>query len=351
MIHKHTIESPAPNAPAAAGSLAIAGSLPIADSLPTAEGLVFRPLCVDDVDAWLELIKRIAAFEKAPSYTQHSVLLASFSDTVNPVRDNSIVGIDGHGELRAFGRVLKNRAGEKAYVLGGVDPLWQRRGVGTAVLAWQESVVAARFLADGQFPVKARNYVEEDNPALQALLAGTGYSVVRYYSEMLRALEQLPAVPTPVGISIVPLTPQLSEAVRVAHNDAFVDHWGSEPRSPEQWEIFMSHEHLRTELSAVAIDSLNGAVAGYQLASVDPGKQAQNGRREGYTELLGVPRRWRGRGIAPALLSDAMARFAAAGLDHASLDVDTENPTGASRLYKDMGYSPQRQSMAWEKLL
>ena len=50
-------------------------------------------------------------------------------------------------------------------------------------------------------------------------------------------------------------------------------------------------------------------------------------------------REFRGRGIAQALLADAMRRFAAAGMEVASLDVDSENPTGALALYVKMGYA------------
>lgn len=316
---------------------------------PVVAGLTFRPLAEPDVDAWLELVKRIAAHEKAPWHAQYSELVAAIFDEVNPVTENSIVGVDKSGVPRAFGRVSKNVAGEKAHVSGGVDPSWQRRGVGAAILAWQEAQTAARFLQDGQGHPTARDYVEEDNPALAALLSDAGYSIVRYFSEMVRPLDQAPETTALEGISIVTWTPDLSEAARVAHNEAFADHWGSEPRSVEQWQIQMKHEHLRLDLSTLAMDNATGEVLGYQLASVDP--ESTNGRKEGYTELLGVRRPWRGRGIAPALLLDAMARFSAAGLEFAALDVDTENPSGAHGLYARMGYVPVRSSMAWDKAL
>jgi ribosomal protein S18 acetylase RimI-like enzyme len=75
------------------------------------------------------------------------------------------------------------------------------------------------------------------------------------------------------------------------------------------------------------------------------------GFSEGYTDLLGVRREFRGRGIARALLADAMRRFAAAGLDKASLDVDSENPSGALALYTKMGYVAVNRSLAWDKEL
>ncbi|MNI73700.1 Acetyltransferase (GNAT) family protein [compost metagenome] len=62
-------------------------------------------------------------------------------------------------------------------------------------------------------------------------------------------------------------------------------------------------------------------------------------------------RAYRGRGIAQALLADAMQRYASAGMDVASLDVDSANPTGALELYLGMGYTPVNRSMTWEKML
>ena len=330
--------------------------------LPHADGLVFRPPLIGDVDAWLGLVKRIAAFENAPWHAQRSELEAALADPGNPVAENALVGVDADGVLRAYAGVSKNPAGDKANVQGGVDPLWRRRGVGAALLAWQEAQAAARFAVDNALVLdnvqapdprvpKVRNHVEEDNVGQRALLAGAGYSVVRYYSQMQRPLLDLPAVQAPEGITITPLTDELSEAVRLAHNEAFADHWGSEPRTQERWAVEMRHEHLRQDLCTVAVDSTTGEVAGYQLVTVDPGDLRPGHGGEGYTELLGVRREWRGRGIAPALLADAMTRFVQAGLDRAALDVDTENPSGALRLYESMGYQPVRRSMVWDKLL
>lgn len=333
---------------------------------PHSDGLVFRPLRPDDVAGWLALVKRIAAFEEAPWHAQRSELESTFSDVVNPAAGNTMAGVDADGVLRAYGGVEKNPAGDKAIIQGGVDPLWRRRGVGAAVLAWQEAQARARFAADNAaagnaaagnaggtepHPAKVRNHVEENNPGQQALLAGAGYSVVRYYAQMQRPLAEIPAVAVPEGITIMPVTAELENAVRLAHNEAFADHWGSEPRTPERWALLMRHEHSRLDLCTAAVDTATGEVVGYQMTSVDPDEVKDGIGGEGYTELLGVRRAWRGRGLAPALLADAMARYAAAGLNRAALDVDTENPSGALGLYERMGYVPVRRSMVWDKLL
>lgn len=322
-----------------------------AHPFPHVAGLEFRPLVPEDVDSWLALVKRIAAFEEAPWHAQRSELEAVVTDSLNPAVSNTLAGVDADGVLRVYGAVAKSPDGDKSDIWGGVDPLWRRRGVGAAVLLWQERQAAARFAADGVRVAKVRLHVEENNAGARALLSVAGYSVVRYYAAMQRSLERIPAVPMPAGITIVALTAELSDAVRCAHNEAFADHWGSEPRSPERWAVQMRHELMRLDLSTAAVDDATGEVAAYQLATVDPAAAVESGAGEGYTELLGVRRAWRGRGLAPAMLADAMRRFAAAGLGCAGLDVDTENPSGALGLYERMGYLPVRRSMVWDKVL
>lgn len=71
------------------------------------------------------------------------------------------------------------------------------------------------------------------------------------------------------------------------------------------------------------------------------------GCTSGYTELLGVRRPWRGRGIAVALLAAVMAAYRADGTDYAELGVDTANPSGAHGLYAALGYRFTHGSTLW----
>lgn len=324
---------------------------PASRQLPAADGLEFRPLAAGDVQSWLDLVVRIAEAEGAPWHDQRSDLEEVLESSQDPVAENTLVGLDADGVPRAYGFVSKNPASSYGYAFGGVDPQWQRKRIGAAVLAWQEDRLRIRCAADGLDKAAGRIYAEEINPARTALLTRAGYAVVRYFSEMLRPLAEVPEVTLPEGISIVPFTPELAEAVRLAHNEAFADHWGSAPRSKERWGFLLRHESLRQDWSAVALDDATGEVAGYQMSMYDTERFAREGRQEGYTEILGVRRAWRGRGIAQAILADAMARYKAAGMDHACLDVDTENPSGALGLYEHMGYRALRRTVAWDKAL
>jgi ribosomal protein S18 acetylase RimI-like enzyme len=326
--------------------------------------LQWRPVSAGDLDSWAALIARTAAVEQPVWFERRADLAQIAESKNNPVGQNAVLGFDADGVPRAYARLTKNQDGAKAHGFCAVDPQWQRRGVGSALLQWLEARTRQRFAEDAgkakegsvgnkqPVPPRLRIFIEQKQQHQVALLEESGYEVVRYYNEMHRPLSApLPEAPLAHGLELVPMEPGLSEAVRLAHNQVFADHWGSEPRDEEGWGFVVNDPLARPDLSAVALESSTGEVVGYQLASHDPETAVTRGFTEGYTDLLGVRKEFRGRGIAQALLADAMRRFAAAGMDKASLDVDSDNPTGAMALYRKMGYVPVNTSLAWDKVL
>ncbi|MGF6836105.1 mycothiol synthase [Paenarthrobacter sp. TE4293] len=328
-------------------------------SLPdtNATGLHWRPATAADLDNWAGLIARTAAVEHPVWYEKRGDLAHILESSKNPPQTSTLLGLDSDGAARAYGRIAKNPEGDKATGMACVDPEWQQRGIGSAVLVWQEEQVRVRFRADAvaghtTAPPRLRIQTEEQHEHQATLLMGHGYGAVRWFNEMHRPLSaELPRAPLGAGLELRTLDPTLFEPVRQAHNDAFRDHWGSEPKDEEAWRFTLEEPTARHDLSAVVLDSATGEVAGYQLTSFDPDSASDRGFKEGYTELLGVRRAFRGRGIAQALLADAMRRYTGAGMDVASLDVDSANPTGALELYLGMGYAPVNRSMTWEKML
>lgn len=326
--------------------------------------LSWRPATLQDLDSWAGLIERTAAAEQPVWFEKQEDLVQILESKKNRPAANTIIGVDGEGVPRAYARITKNPEGDKAYGFGCVDPEWQRKGIGTALLGWLEARTVDRFAEDraangtgpeqtqAASPPRLRVHMEEQHRHQADLFARSGFVVVRYYNEMHRPLSTpLPDFYLDSGLELVGMAPYLNEPVREAHNDAFRDHWGSEPRDEESWADTVNDPLARPDLSAVVLDRATGQVAGYQLATHDPHIAVIRGFTEGYTDLLGVRREYRGRGIASALLADAMRRFAAAGLDKASLDVDSENPTGALALYTKMGYAVVNRSMAWDREL
>ncbi len=144
--------------------------------------------------------------------------------------------------------------------------------------------------------------------------------------------------------------PEFSEATRLASNDAFRDHWGSQSQNAEVWGKHREAEVSRNDLSFVAFGT-NAAgeeeVAGYVITVVSPDDFEGQGFTSSYVELVGTRREWRGRGIAPALLVRVLEASKAEGFDKVVLDVDAENPSGALGLYTALGFEESNRTVAY----
>ena len=319
-------------------------------SLPApTTGLRWRAITEEDIDGWLELIRRIAAVDK-PGYVEQRAdlehILSASSD--DPSRD-TLLGLDRDGIPRAYAVLVRTEGSEKIHGAGGVDPQWRRRGIGSALLRWQVERSRERLLENGHPEGLLRCMAEEDNASHVALFHAAGAKAVRYFTEMTRPLDAgIPDVPLPAGLEYVTFSEDISEALRLAHNEVFLDHWGSEERDPERWQHNVEHPHFRADWTFAVMDTAAGEIAGYNIASYDPDGKALNGYSEGYTELLGVRRNWRGLGLAPAMLGEAMRRYKAAGMERAGLGVDTENPSGALGLYERLGYKPTYREVVFD---
>ena len=101
------------------------------------------------------------------------------------------------------------------------------------------------------------------------------------------------------------------------------------------WVI--DHEDFRPELSFMVMDGAE--LVGLSVNKVRDAENAAKGIKEGWIQSLGVRRAWRRQGIASALICASMHAFKAAGLEFAGLTVDTDNTTGALRIYERLGFT------------
>jgi mycothiol synthase len=233
--------------------------------------LDWQPAGTADLTEWASLIARTAAVEQPVWFERRDELAQILGSRKNPPATNTILGRDGEGVVRAYGRITKNADGDKAVGFGCVDPQWQRRGIGTGLLGWMETRTRQRFAADAapdaagaKRTPRLRLHTEEQHGHQAALFARNGYRTVRYYNEMHRPLDLgFPEVELDDELELVAFGPQLHEAVRLAHNEAFRDHWGSEPRDQEGWGLVVHDPLARPDLSAVVLERSTGRVAGY----------------------------------------------------------------------------------------
>ncbi len=311
------------------------------------EGIELRPITAEDLPAVHGVMRRSEIKDNEPLVTPFDEVVSEYEAPYFDPESDSRLAVDGDGRVVAWAKVWYRPSTERehrAYLFGGVDPDWRRRGVGTAVFAWQ--MQRGRQLvteAEPDLPRAVRTNSWDWLEDAIGLYERFGLEPVRYNDVLSRSLADPIPAKTVVGSELVPWNEVDSEQVRQAHNEAFADHWGSTPIPRESWDHLNGEPNFRPDLSFVA--HADGEVVGYTRNAVYPEDWDTVGRREGWVEQLGVKRSWRRRGVASALLATSMRAFLDEGLDHAALGVDTDNPTGAYGLYQGLGFSQRHRSV------
>jgi ribosomal protein S18 acetylase RimI-like enzyme len=258
------------------------------------------------------------------------------------------------GTLAAYARVFANPEPvdeARAYLDDEVHPDHQA-ALHHAVLAWLVDTGRARLRAIAAAtgfagPKILRLGTPDNQPARIAHYEQHGFSPIRYFFRMRRDLSQpIPDRPLPAGLTLTTFTDEISDAVRRAQEESFLDHWGHEPVSPEDWQQFVvQHTAFRPDLTPVLLDG--DQVAAFSLNRINPEENARQGYSTGWIQTLGTRRPWRKRGLASALLVWSMRAFQAEGLQFATLGVDAHNPTGALGLYESLGFVSFKRYIAF----
>lgn len=214
---------------------------------------------------------------------------------------------------------------------GGVHPEFRRQGYGKRIIDW--TIEVAPTLHEQQHPGKPLELllsVADGNTGLIALAGAAGFEPARWFLRMRRDLRsELPRVRVPDGIEIVTWTQELDGDARFVRNESFLDHWGNTPHTEESWTHRISGTRaFRGESTFLALSQ--GRAVGV-LVTHQRGDEA-------WIQIVGTLREWRGRGVASALLTHALATFQAQGYATAGLGVDADNGTGAVGVYERVGF-------------
>jgi mycothiol synthase len=238
---------------------------------------------------------------------------------------------------------------ERCHVVGQVDPDHRGVGVGRALLGWGIERATAQLRSSGNglpkyIRVNRFDYIE---PA-HRLFRRMGFTPVRYFDELLRPLDDLPVPGKVPGVTIEPWPEGRDDEILTVNNSAFADHWGSGPISADRWHDEVRGFGARPDLSFVAVDDSSGDVVSFCVNKRFEADDAVIGRRDGWIDQLGTLAEWRRRGLASQLIVASLHAFSAAGLTHASIGVDSESPTGAARLYRQLGFERLHRSIEYE---
>lgn len=310
--------------------------------------LEWRPPRRQDDGAWLQLLLAIEAVDRRGEVLTAEDLTDEWASLWSHPESDAVVAWDGDRPV-AFGWIktqVATLAEHRISLWGGVAPSHRGRGVGTELLARQ--VARARAVAAGLdpgFPVRLGLEAGAHQHDLLALASGAGFAQERRFLEVARPVDPAPvAVPAPAGLVPLAWDEAVDASVRVAHVEAFADHWGTEPATEESWrQWYTGHRGFRPDLSRVLVEEASGEVAAFCLAAAYPSDWA-TGPREAWVQSLGTRRGWRGRGAARSVLTATLHEVGRAedGFERTILGVDAENPTGALALYRSLDFEDVR---------
>jgi mycothiol synthase len=280
-------------------------------------------------------------------------LARNYKHLVNsdPYRDVLVAEVDH--QVVGYSRVswAHEDSGEHVYHhFGHLMPQWRRCGVGRAMLHYNERRlcrVATSQANQGEHYFSS--FVADTETGAAALLESEGYQPVRHFYIMVRpSLADIPDLPLPDGLEVRPVLPEHYQAIYDANVEAFRDHWGFSSDALDPLESWLESPSFDPTLWRVAW--AGDQVAGMVLTFIDRVENETYGRLRGWTEEICVRRPWRKRGLARALIARSLLALKERGMSEAALGVDTENLSGALRLYEGLDYRAVRRSSNYRKL-
>jgi mycothiol synthase len=326
-----------------------AGALPA-----TVPGLVLRPIHRPEDHARLAAVNNADRLSAGSRYVITAESFGSFLDHLvncDPADDLRLAEIDGQevGYVRV--EWADEVRGDRAhYSVVFADPA-APEATWAALLDWAEARhvdIATARPTERPRVLAATIFGRNDGRA--AVLRARGYEPVRVDFEMVRpTLDDIPDLPLPARIEVRPVRPEHLRAIFEAEVEAFRGHWGASnsDSSNERWEEFRTDPLNDTSLWQVAWEG--GQVVGMVRPFINPAENAEGGVRRGWCENISVRGQWRGRGVASALIARALVALRERGMTEAALGVDSQNETGALRLYERMGFREVMRETQWRR--
>ena len=217
---------------------------------------------------------------------------------------------------------------------GYVHPDAFGRGVGAAVVDRIET--RARELGS---PETRIGILHADERAA-CLLRRRGFEPIRSFFRMVIDLDREPESPAwPAGFEPAAVEPGEERELYQVLEDAFVDHWGHTPSTYEEWLSTHEIEYGLSFLVRSGDEVAAGAFCKRELFGM------------GWVDVLGTRREYRRKGLGDALLRYAFGELFRRGARQIGLGVDSENPTGATKLYEGAGMRVASQSDVYAKTL
>ncbi|MBE0670578.1 MAG: GNAT family N-acetyltransferase [Anaerolineales bacterium] len=293
-------------------------------------------------------VERVATVEDiAMSYT-HLTNSDPYHDMILAEINHEVIGY-------SRGWWFEEENGPRLYAfVGFLVPAWRRKGIGREMLRWMENRLRAIATEHPAEQEKFfQSFATQYEVGLAAMLENEGYQPVRYNWEMVRpTLDNIPTFPMPEGLEIRPVLPEHYRAIWDAATESFRDHWGFSHPTEEDYQDWLTDKNIfQPDLWQVAWDMATNQVAGQVRPFIYHAQNEKFNRKRGFTESVSVRRPWRRRGLARALIVRSLEAQKQQGMTESILSVDSENISGATRIYEDCGFRVVKRNTIYRKAL
>jgi len=231
-----------------------------------------------------------------------------------------------------------------------LHPDWRRPGIWPAMIQQNDRRLREIAAEHTDAPLRSlQAWATHKQTQWIAALEGTDYRAIRHFNDMLHSLEDIPDRPMPEGLEVRPVQPEhmrkIWETQREVQPELFET--AAEDWTEDKYPRWLEDSSHTPHLWQVAWDG--DEVAGMVLNRVDEAANAGREKKRGITEHIFVRKPWRKRGLAGALVARSLRLLKELGMDEVELGVDTENASGAYRLYQKMGYQTYNTDLWFRK--
>jgi ribosomal protein S18 acetylase RimI-like enzyme len=323
--------------------------------LPDIPGLLLRHLRAPDDYPPMNAIANATRFATGLDFTTTDDQLREYYEhprDFDAKRDVAIVEIDGRmvGYVRSGSH--QEVSGPRVYeILPFLDPTVATDQLLPLMLTAMEDHVRELAATDPDGDKVLQTFGGDAAPDREQIVIDAGYEAVRFSYSMVRPhLDDLPDAPLPQGLEIREVVPEHLAAIWAADQEAFRDAWGFGQATESDYQRFLD-DPVQSDTSLWRIAWDGDQVAGQVRSYINPVENERFGRLRGYTESISVRRPWRRRGLARALIAASFPLLRARGMSEAALGVDTENHSGALRVYEGCGFRPVSRNATYRKPL
>jgi ribosomal protein S18 acetylase RimI-like enzyme len=184
-------------------------------------------------------------------------------------------------------------------------------------------------------PVAIIELVKEADMVRREFLEDAGFQPIRYYQIMrLKDPAALHEIPLPEGHHYIhgPGHEGAPEYVAM-FNDTWIDHYGFIPLTVEEFIHDIDDDPDYNSTLDIVVKHSDGKFVGFAFCRLE-----QMDATLGEVMAIGIRRGFRGTGLGRVLLTHAVRTLVEHGATEIELSVDSENPSGAGRLYESVGF-------------